>query len=159
MDKLLEKEEMAKIISNLKNGSKKVVFTNGCFDILHIGHTRYLDEAKKKGDILVVGLNSDKSVRSLKGELKPYVPEEERAEMLLSLKSVDYVVIFDEDNPISLIDTLKPSVHVKGGDYTKESLIEAEVVEKNGGVVEIVSLVAGKSTTNIIEKVLEKNKV
>lgn len=159
MKNLLKKEEMEAVIKELKKNGKIVAFTNGCFDILHVGHLRYLCEAKSKGDILIVGLNSDNSVKRLKGEKKPYVPQEERAEMLLGLKPVDYVVFFDEDTPVELIEVLKPNVHIKGGDYTKESLIETEVVEKNGGKVEIVSLVEGKSTTNIIAAVLEKNKV
>lgn len=159
MKNLLKKEEMEAVIKELKKNGKIVAFTNGCFDILHVGHLRYLCEAKSKGDILIVGLNSDNSVKRLKGEKKPYVPQEERAEMLLGLKPVDYVVFFDEDTPVELIEVLKPNVHIKGGDYTKETLIETEVVEKNGGKVEIVSLVEGKSTTNIIAAVLEKNKV
>ncbi len=157
MKNLVQKNDMKKIIEQMKKDQKTVVFTNGCFDILHVGHLRYLYEAKSKGDILVVGLNSDASVKRLKGEKKPYVPQEERAEMLLGLKPVDYVVYFDEDTPVELIEELKPSVHVKGGDYTKEGLIETEVVEKNGGRVEIVSLIQGKSTTNIIAEVLKKN--
>ncbi len=157
MKNLVQKSEMVNIIQKRKEENKRIVFTNGCFDILHVGHLRYLIEAKSKGDILVVGLNSDDSVRRLKGEKKPYVPQEERAEMLLGLKPVDYVVYFDEDTPIKLIESLKPDVHVKGGDYSKETLIETKVVERNGGKVEIVSLIEGKSTTNIIAEVLRKN--
>ena len=136
--------------------NNRVIFTNGCFDILHVGHVRYLKQAKSQGDILIVGVNSDKSVKRLKGEKKPYVPQEERAEMLAGLMPVDYVVIFEEDTPIETLKVIKPDVHVKGGDYTKEKLPETIIVEENGGRIEIVSLFAGKSTTNIIKEVLAK---
>lgn len=156
MGKVISVEEAEKISENYKSNRKTVVFTNGCFDILHVGHLRYLFEAKEKGDILIVGLNSDASVRRLKGEKKPYVPQGERGEMLAGLLPIDYVVIFEEDTPIELLKKIKPSVHVKGGDYSKEKLPETIVVEENGGRVEIVSLVKGKSTTNIIKEVLAK---
>lgn len=156
MGKVISTREAIKISEDYKSQGKTVVFTNGCFDILHVGHLRYLFEAKEKGDILIVGLNSDASVKRLKGEKKPYVPQEERGEMLAGLVPVDYVVLFEEDTPIELLGDIKPSVHVKGGDYTKEKLPETIVVEKNGGRVEIVSLVQGKSTTNIIKEVLAK---
>lgn len=156
MGKVILKNEAEEITRKYKSEGKTVVFTNGCFDILHVGHLRYLFEAKEKGEILIVGLNSDASVRRLKGEKKPYVPESERAEMLAGLVPVDYVVLFEEDTPIELLAQIKPSVHVKGGDYSKERLPETEVVEANGGRVEIVSLIQGKSTTNIIKEVLAK---
>ena len=156
MTKIINSEKAAEISNSEKLNGKTVVFTNGCFDILHVGHLRYLFEAKEKGDILIVGLNSDASVKRLKGEKKPYVAQDERAELLAGLIPVDYVVIFEEDTPIELLKKIKPSVHVKGGDYTKEKLPETVVVEENGGRVEIVSLVKGKSTTNIIKEVLSK---
>jgi len=155
MKNLIKRDKIGEVIDSQKKDGKKIVFTNGCFDILHVGHLRYLEEAKMFGDILVIGLNSDASVKRLKGEKRPIVSQEERAEMLLGLKCVDYVVMFDEDTPVELLKDVKPDVHVKGGDYTKERLPEAEIVEKNGGRVEIVSLINGKSTTNIVKKIKE----
>lgn len=155
MKNLIERDKIGEVIENIKRDGKKIVFTNGCFDILHVGHLRYLEEAKMFGDILVIGLNSDASVKRLKGDKRPIVPEYERAEMLLGLKCVDYVVIFEEDTPVELLGEVKPDVHVKGGDYTKDRLPEAEIVERNGGRVEIVSLIKGKSTTNIVKKIKE----
>jgi glycerol-3-phosphate cytidylyltransferase len=142
-----------KTVERLKSEGKKIVFTNGCFDILHVGHLRYLEEAKALGDILIVGVNSDASVKRLKGETRPIVTENDRAEMLLGLKCVDYVAIFEEDTPIELIEAVKPDIHVKGGDYKKDDLPETKIVERHGGIVKIVSLVAGKSTTNIVKKI------
>ena len=133
------------------------MFTNGCFDILHVGHLRYLEEASEQGDILFVGVNSDDSVKRLKGPTRPINNENDRAEMLAGLKPVDYVVIFSENTPVELISELKPSIHVKGGDYKKEELPETEVVERNGGEVRILSLVEGKSTTNIVNKISKNN--
>lgn len=150
---ILNRDTAAKLVRELKKQGKKVVFTNGCFDILHIGHLKYLTEAKKQGDILIVGVNSDLSVKKLKGETRPINTEIERAELLCGLKSVDFTVIFDELTPIDILGQLKPSVHVKGGDYTKDSLPETEIVEKNGGEVKILSFVEGKSTTNIVKKI------
>ncbi|MGM0507804.1 MAG: D-glycero-beta-D-manno-heptose 1-phosphate adenylyltransferase [Fusobacteriota bacterium] len=150
---LLRKKEVLNIIKEEKKKSKKIVFTNGCFDILHVGHLRYLKQAKQLGDILVVGLNSDDSVKNLKGKNRPYVSQENRAEMLLGLKPVNYVIIFNEKTPIKLLDQVKPDVHVKGGDYKKEELPETKVVEKNGGTVKIVSLYEGNSSTNLIKKI------
>ena len=155
MKNLIKRDKIGEVIDSQKKDGKKIVFTNGCFDILHVGHLRYLEEAKMFGDILVIGLNSDASVKRLKGDKRPIVPEEERAEMLLGLKCVDYVVIFEENTPVEILGEVKPDVHVKGGDYTKERLPEAEIVERNGGRVEIVSLIKGKSTTNIVKKIKE----
>lgn len=149
--------ELAKYIVNLaKEQGKKVVFTNGCFDILHVGHISYLENAKKQGDILIVGVNSDASTRRLKGPTRPINNENDRACMLSALKSVDYTVIFDEDTPEDLIAYLKPSIHVKGGDYKKEDLPETKIVEAYGGKVVILNFVEGKSTTNIINKINTK---
>lgn len=150
---ILSKETAAKLIEELKLQGKKVVFTNGCFDILHVGHLRYLNEAKKQGDILIVGVNSDSSVRQLKGMGRPINNEIDRAEMLSGLKAVDFTVIFDELTPIETLEKLKPSIHVKGGDYDKDKLPETATVEKNGGEVRILSFVEGKSTTNIVNKI------
>ncbi|MGL4981180.1 MAG: D-glycero-beta-D-manno-heptose 1-phosphate adenylyltransferase [Fusobacteriaceae bacterium] len=153
----LSREVAKKIIEELKNSGKKVVFTNGCFDILHVGHLRYMNEAKKQGDFLVVGVNSDASVKRLKGETRPINGEMDRAEMLSGLKAVDMTVIFEEDTPVELLDDLKPSIHVKGGDYRKEDLPETVIVEKNGGEVRILNFIEGKSTTNIVNKIQCKN--
>lgn len=135
---------------------KKIVFTNGCFDILHVGHIRYLRQAAELGDILVVGLNSDHSVQKLKGKGRPVNPERERAELLCSLEFVDYVIIFEEDTPYELIAALQPDVLVKGGDYLPQDIVGGELVQKRGGVVKALSLVEGKSTTKIIEQIWEQ---
>ncbi len=156
MKRVLTREEAKKKIEELKINGKKVVFTNGCFDILHVGHMRYLEEAKEFGDYLIVGVNSDESVKRLKGPTRPINNQEDRAELLTGLKSVDYTVIFAEDTPVELIGELKPSIHVKGGDYKKDDLPETKVVESYGGTVEIVSLVEGKSTTNVVKKIASK---
>ena len=152
----ISKELAIEILETAKKDGKKVVFTNGCFDILHRGHVTYLNEAKRQGDILVVGVNSDASVKKLKGESRPINSEYDRAFVLDGLKAVDYTVIFGEDTPEDLIACLKPSVHVKGGDYKKEDLPETKIVESYGGEVIILNFVEGKSTTNIIEKISKK---
>ena len=152
----ISKELAIEILETAKKDGKKVVFTNGCFDILHRGHVTYLNEAKRQGDILVVGVNSDASVKKLKGESRPINSEYDRAFVLDGLKAVDYTVIFGEDTPEDLIACLKPSVHVKGGDYKKEDLPETKIVESYGGKVIILNFVEGKSTTNIIEKINKK---
>lgn len=133
--------------------NKKVVFTNGCFDILHVGHLRYLKAAKKLGDILVIGLNSDLSVSRLKGPDRPICPESERQEMLLGLKAVDYVFIFEEDTPLNLIQKIKPDILCKGGDWKKEHIVGSDFVESYGGQVLSLNFEEGHSTTNIIEKI------
>lgn len=156
MNRVLTRDEAKKLIESLKNNGKKVVFTNGCFDILHVGHMRYLEEAKAFGDYLFVGVNSDESVKRLKGPTRPINIEVDRAELLAGLKSVDYTVIFTEDTPVELISELKPSIHIKGGDYKKEDLPETAVVESYGGEVFIVSLIEGKSTTNVVKKIQNK---
>ena len=134
------------------NKNKKVIFTNGCFDIIHSGHVTYLRKAKSLGDILVLGLNSSASVRRLKGESRPINSEEDRAIVLNELKSIDYVVVFDQDTPYELIKTIKPFIIVKGGDYLADDVVGKDIVEAYGGRVEIIPFVDGKSTTNIIEK-------
>lgn len=156
MKRVLNREEASKLIEDLKKQGKQVVFTNGCFDILHVGHMTYLEEAKEFGDYLFVGVNSDESVKRLKGPTRPINSEDDRAELLAGLKAVDYTVIFTEDTPVELIGELKPSIHVKGGDYKKENLPETKVVESYGGRVEIVSLVEGKSTSNVVKKIQNK---
>lgn len=134
------------------NMNKTIVFTNGCFDILHVGHVRYLQEASKLGDILIVGLNSDESVRRLKGPSRPINNEAERAELLASLSFVDYVVTFNEDTPYELISVVQPDILVKGGDYANEYVVGTDIVEGRGGKLVLIPFVEGKSTTNLIKK-------
>ena len=129
------------------------MFTNGCFDILHVGHVRYLSEARALGDILVIGMNNDRSVRRLKGAGRPLVGERERAEVLAALEMVDYVTVFGEDTPAELIAELRPDILVKGGDYRAEEVVGKEIVEASGGRVAIIPLVKGRSTTGIIEEI------
>ena len=145
--------DLAITATNLREQGKKIVFTNGCFDILHLGHIRYLEEAKRLGDVLIVGINSDESVRTLKGKGRPIIPEEERAEILGALRCVDYVVIFCESNPENVITHIKPDIHVKGGDYTIDRIPEAKLVKSLGGKTVILQEVKGRSTTNIIQKI------
>ncbi len=154
--KILTWEELGRTVSALKAEGKRVVFTNGCFDLLHIGHARYLRQARELGDYLVIGLNDDDSVRRLKGPSRPLIPAEERAEMLASLECVDAVALFPQNTPDALIRVVAPTLHVKGGDYRKEDLPEAAIVEALGGEVRIIPLVAGKSTTEIVLRILER---
>lgn len=154
--KFCDRVQAKKMISAWKTEGKRIVFTNGCFDLLHIGHIKLLQAAAEKGDKLVVGLNSDASVRRLKGNSRPIIPEEERAALLSSIKSVDLVLIFDEDTPIELIREFRPEVLVKGGDYTPETVVGRQMVESWGGTVELVPLVEGVSTTRVIEWVKSK---
>jgi len=155
MSKITPRNELKATVDRLKREGKKVVFTNGCFDILHAGHTRYLREAKKLGDALILALNSDSSVRSIKGPMRPIVPEAERAEVVAALDSVDYVTVFDELTPLELIEFLRPDVIVKGGDWAEKDIVGAETVRKWGGRVAIMPEIEGASTTNIIDKVLQ----
>ena len=153
MSNLIKRENLQSLLSSLRKENKTIVTTNGCFDILHVGHVRYLEETKKFGDILIVALNSDKSVKSIKGEGRPINNELDRAEILCALKSVDYVVLFDEKSPADLLAEIKPDVHTKGADYTMETLPEAKIITDNGGRVEFIKFVEGKSTTSTIEKI------
>ncbi len=152
---ILDRNTLSKVLFELKLQGKKIVFTNGCFDIIHSGHIYYLTEAKKLGDFLVVGLNSDDSIRRLKGENRPVNIVSDRAIVLSALKPVDFVCVFDEDTPYNLIDLFLPDVLVKGGDYTEETVVGADVVKNNGGNVVLIPFMAGKSTTNIINKMKE----
>ena len=156
MGKVVTREDIKKISQDLKEKNITTVFTNGCFDILHIGHVRYLKESKRHGDVLIIGLNSDFSVKRLKGETRPINNEADRAELLSELGFVDYVVIFEEDTPQNLLDEIKPNIYTKGADYTLDTLPEAKTVIKNGGRVEFINLVEGKSTTNVIKKIENK---
>ena len=154
--KIYQREQLAEKLQQLKTQGKIVVTTNGCFDVLHLGHLRYLQAARRQGDLLVVAVNSDYSVRELKGENRPLIPDVERAEMLAGLACVDYVVIFPELTPVALLAELKPNIHVKGGDYKLDQLIERDVVEKNGGKVVVGLNVPGKSTTNLIDVICDR---
>ncbi|MBI5656963.1 MAG: D-glycero-beta-D-manno-heptose 1-phosphate adenylyltransferase, partial [Geobacter sp.] len=133
-----------------------IVFTNGCFDLLHAGHVTYLQAARSFGDLLILGLNSDASIRRLKGEKRPLIGEIERAHLMAALDCVDYVVIFDEDTPLKLIEAIRPDVLVKGGDYTRGGVVGHELVESYGGRVELVQFVDGRSTSGIIDQILER---
>ncbi len=153
MSKLKKLDELIKIVAGLKKEDKKIIFTNGCFDLLHLGHIRYLRKAKKLGGILVIGLNSDKSVSSLKGPNRPLVKEEVRVEILGALEVVDYIVIFNELTPKNLIDKIIPDVLVKGGDWKKKEVVGRDTVEAHGGEVVIIPEVKGYSTSALINKI------
>lgn len=153
---LVSRTKIAELCDILRAGGKKIVFTNGCFDILHAGHVRYLQAARAEGDCLVLGLNSDASVRRLKGPTRPVNSEADRAEVLDALRAVDYITVFDEPTAAELIELVKPDVYAKGADYTLETLPEAKIVQKYGGRVAFIDLVAGRSTSNIIKKIQEK---
>ena len=148
---LTDRGQMRRIIEEAQRKGKVVVFANGCFDILHVGHIRYLRAAKELGDILVVGVNSDESVRSLKGDERPVMPLAERLELLSELRSVDYLIPFDETRADILLATLRPDIHAKGTDYTEESVPERETVLGYGGRIAIVGDPKGHSVTDIIE--------
>src|SRR5574344_380653 len=150
---MLISQTAAKIIADeARKDSRRIVFTNGCFDIIHAGHVKYLAEAKKLGDVLFLGLNSDQSVRRLKGDSRPINSEADRASVLSALRSIDYVVVFGEDTPENIIRTIRPDVLVKGGDYKIENIVGADFVKSEGGEVVTIDFVDGKSTTKIIEK-------
>lgn len=148
--KLLERADLARRL-DLVRLSRQIVFTNGCFDLLHVGHVRLLQQARRCGDLLVVGVNSDRSVRQLKGPARPVVRDAERAEILAALACVDYVVIFDEDTPVETLRVLRPHIHVKGGDYRPEDLPERATLAELGARLEIFPLVPGRSTTRLLE--------
>ena len=153
MGTFIQQNELNELVCKLKQDKKTLVFTNGCFDILHVGHVRYLKESAKLGDILFVGLNSDSSIKRLKGKNRPINNQNDRAEVLCELNSVDYVVVFEEDTPEKLLEEIKPDIYTKGADYTLDTLKEAIIVKKNGGKVEFIELVEGKSTTKTISKI------
>ena len=159
MDLLIDLPELLQSCSAYRQAGKKIVFTNGCFDILHAGHVRYLNAAKALGDVLVVGLNSDESVRCLKGEGRPVNQETDRAEVMAGLRAVDQVIIFDEATAEELVRQIKPDIYVKGGDYSLDSLPEASIVASYGGETVLVPLVEGRSTTNVIRRLQMEGKV
>ena len=149
---VVKRSDISNLVKELQSKGKTIVVTNGCFDILHVGHVRYLQETKKCADYSVILLNSDKSVKLIKGESRPINNENDRAEILCALSCVDYVVMFDETSPRDLIDEIKPNVYTKGADYTLETLPEADIIRKNNIKVEFIKFVDGKSTTNTINK-------
>ncbi|MDI6794778.1 MAG: D-glycero-beta-D-manno-heptose 1-phosphate adenylyltransferase [bacterium] len=153
LEKIKTLSELKEIVGQLKKDGKRVVFTNGCFDLLHVGHIRCLKKARELADILVAGLNSDSSVKGLKGDSRPLIPEQERAEILAALECVDYVVIFEEPDPVRVISTLLPDVLVKGDEYSLSEIKGREIVEAGGGEVVRVSLVKGRSTSNLIQQI------
>ena len=153
-DKVIDRAQLAPLLARARTEKKKIVFTNGCFDLMHVGHTRYLQAAKQLGDLLVVGVNSDASVKSLnKAPDRPIVNEAQRAEVLAALGCVDYVVIFTDPDPLSLITTLQPDVLVKGGDWALDRIVGRDVVEGRGGIVKTIPLVPGMSTTSLIQRI------
>ncbi|HNP17888.1 MAG TPA: D-glycero-beta-D-manno-heptose 1-phosphate adenylyltransferase [Fulvivirga sp.] len=152
-NKIIDKNKIRDLIQSWQSNNQEVVFTNGCFDILHLGHIDYLEKSKALGDKLIVGLNTDLSVRRLKGEQRPLNNEEARARLLAALEFVDAVVLFGEDTPKDLIEWLQPDILVKGNDYLAENIIGADIVKAKGGRVETISLVDGFSTTNLVEKI------
>ena len=153
MNKILERNALKDKLEELRKKEKKIAFTNGCFDILHVGHVRYLREAKKTADVLILALNSDSSVRLLKGKEMPLVPEKERAEIIAALEFIDFVTIFPESTPLELINYLKPDILIKGGDWAEKDVVGRKEIKEWGGRVAIIPEVEGKSTTNIVEKI------
>jgi D-beta-D-heptose 7-phosphate kinase/D-beta-D-heptose 1-phosphate adenosyltransferase len=154
--KIVELNKLVARLKMLRKSGNKIVFTNGCFDILHVGHVRYLAAARSEGDRLVIGLNSDVSVRSIKGEKRPIVTQDQRAEVLASLEFVDYVVFFDEPDPLLLIEMLRPDILIKGEDWTEENIVGADFVKSIGGKVVRIQFVDETSTSGIIEKIVER---
>jgi D-beta-D-heptose 7-phosphate kinase/D-beta-D-heptose 1-phosphate adenosyltransferase len=150
-------KQLIEIRKGLKRRAKRVVFTNGCFDLLHRGHIECLRKAKSFGDVLIVGINSDSSVRKIKGEERPILPQDDRAEILASLEMVDYVLIFSEETPHRVIARLVPDVLVKGGDYKREEIVGKDIVESGGGRVRRVKQIPGKSTRSMIRKIIGRH--
>jgi len=152
-DKIKNLNTLKRIVSSLKSRGKKIVFTNGCFDILHYGHVKYLQESKRRGDILVVAVNSDASIRRIKGKKRPIVNEKDRLRTLAALESIDYVVLFNEDTPLETIGLLKPDLLVKGADWDKNDIVGRDVVLSYGGRVKNIKLIKNRSTTALIKKI------
>ena len=158
MSKIVDKQALLDAHGRMKRAGKRLVFTNGCFDLIHAGHVRYLSEARALGDALVVALNSDRSVRALKGEGRPILNEHERAEVIAALEAVDYVIVFDEETPRELIAALLPDVLVKGGDWPLDEIVGRDEVEAAGGRVLSLPYVEGSSTTDIIERIRNRSR-
>lgn len=161
MSRLLEKKilnlrKIEKLIPYLKSRGKKVVFTNGCFDLLHYGHVKYLQDAKEKGDVLIVGINSDASVKRIKGKMRPLVGENDRLRLVASLESVDYALLFNEDTPLKIIKEIKPDVLVKGADWNRNDIVGRDFVTSYGGRVSTIKFIKGYSTTGLIRKIAKR---
>jgi len=154
--KIKKLKQLKKAVLGLKRAGKRIIFTNGCFDILHFGHAKYLQEAKKFGDILIVGVNSDSSVKKIKGRLRPLTKESDRMKTVAALESVDYVVAFSEDTPLQTIILLEPDILVKGSDWKKQDIAGADFIESRGGKVKTVRLSPGRSTSGIIKKIAKR---
>lgn len=154
--KIVILKQLVPIVRKLKSTNKQIVTTNGVFDILHLGHVKYLEEAKRLGDILIIGVNADLSVKQNKGDKRPLNGEKSRLEVLAALACVDYVFLFNEKTPRAWLNKIKPDIHVKGGDYRLNRMIERETVRKNGGRPVVLKLEKGCSTTNLINKIIEK---
>ena len=155
-DKVKPAEELKEICRSVQRQGRRVVFTNGCFDILHVGHVRYLESARGLGDLLIVGVNSDKSVKQIKGPDRPLIGEEQRAELVAALQCVDYVSLFDAPDPLELIDLISPDILVKGADWPLEQIIGRDIVVGKGGAVVRIPFVPGSSTTSIINRILTR---
>lgn len=156
MGTILSLAELENTCAKLRNQKKKIVFTNGCFDILHRGHVEYLIKAKSFGDVLIVGINTDASVKRIKGENRPIVEQNDRAFLISNLLPVDFVVLFDEDTPSNLIKKLKPDVLIKGADWALNNIVGKDIVEEYGGIVETIELTPSQSTSGIIRRILER---
>jgi len=156
-DKIKTVDEIAAIATEAKKNGRRVVFTNGCFDLLHRGHVHILRQAKAAGDLLIVGMNSDRSVKSIKGPARPILPEIDRVELIAAMEMVDYIVLFDEPDPYQLIATIKPNVLAKGGDWSSDKIVGADIVERDGGRVAVIPYLKGFSTTEIIERIRKQN--
>lgn len=154
---IINESALREEIPKWRAANKKIVFTNGCFDLIHVGHLRTFIEAKKMGDLLIVGINSDRSVKALKGETRPLISERDRAELIEALKPIDYVIIFDENNASRLLETIKPDIYVKGGDYTLENLPEKETIVRYNIEVKFIPLVPGISTTELVNRIRKAN--
>ncbi len=157
LSKIVKLKDLVQKISILRVSGRTIVFTNGCFDIWHVGHVRYLAAARSEGDVLVVGLNSDESTRSIKQENRPIVSQDQRAEVLAGLECVDYITVFNEPDPLKLIQALKPDVLVKGADWKEEDIIGADVVKEGGGKVVRVDVVPDISTSRIIQRIVKRH--
>lgn len=155
LPRVLKSNTLVETLTQLRTGNKKIVFTNGCFDLLHVGHIVYLEEAKKLGDVLIVGINTDESVRKLKGPNRPIQNENDRCEILAALKAVDHTILFSEETPLNLIKIIKPDILVKGGDWKIEQIVGSEFVLSYGGIVKSLNYVTGKSTTSIVDSILK----
>ncbi len=156
--KIIPREEVSQLGGELRRRGLRIAFANGCFDLLHVGHVRYLAGARAEGDVLVVGVNSDSSVRTLKGAGRPLLPAAARAELVAALESVDFVVIFEETNVVKLLEELRPDVHCKGTDYTEETVPEREVMKRLGGIVRIVGDAKNHSTRDILADISRRNR-